>query len=101
MAEPNPPLSSRVADLLETIAHRARELTVDRAATGITWVAVGLVLLVAGAIAVFWLLIGIFRAAGALIGVEEAYAVVGLILLVAGAFIWSRRYPQDRSSEQE
>ncbi len=101
MAEPNPPLSSRAADLLETVAHRVRELTVDKVATGITWVAAGLVLLVAGTLAVFWLLIGIFRAAGTLIGTEAAYAVVGLILLVIGAFLWSRRYPKDRASQQE
>lgn len=101
MAEPNPPLSTRVADLLELLANRIRELSVDKAAMGITWAAVGLILLVAGIVAIFWLLVGIFRALGTLIGTETAYAVVGLILILAGAFVWSRRYPQDRPSQQE
>lgn len=101
MAEPNPPLSARVADFLELIANRIRELSVDRAATGITWAAIGIILVVATVMAVFWLLVGIFRALGTLIGTETAYAVVGLILILVGAFIWSRRFPQDRTSQQE
>jgi len=101
MPEPNPPLSVRVADFLEMFANRIREMSVDRAAMGITWAAVGLILLVTAIMAIFWLLVGIFRALGTLMGTETAYAVVGLILIVAGAFLWSRRYPQDRASKQE
>lgn len=101
MADTNPPLSSRVADFLEMVANRIREMSVDRAANGITWVAVGIILAVAVFMAVFWLLVGIFRALGTLIGTETAYAVVGLILILVGAFVWSRRYPQDRRQQQE
>ncbi|MCZ7534407.1 MAG: hypothetical protein M5U23_13600 [Acidimicrobiia bacterium] len=96
MAETNQPLSARIADLLELIATKVRELTVDRAAVAITWTAVGLILFAAIAMAVFWLLVGIFRALGALMGTEVAYAVVGAILTLAGAIVWIRRYPQDR-----
>jgi len=101
MADTNPPLSSRVADFLEMVANRIRELSVDRAAIGITWASIGIILAVGVFMAVFWLLVGIFRALGTLIGTETAYAVVGLILILVGAFVWSRRYPQDRPSEQE
>ncbi|MCL1597581.1 MAG: hypothetical protein M3094_00225 [Actinomycetia bacterium] len=101
MVEPNPPLSARVADFLEMVANRIRELSVDRAATGITWAAIGLIIVVTSVMAVFWLLVGIFRALGTLIGTETAYAAVGLILILVGAFIWSRRFPQDRTSQQE
>ena len=101
MAESNPPLSARIADFLEMVANRIRELSVDRAATGITWAAIGLILVVAGVTAVFWLLVGIFRVLGTLIGTETAYAVVGLALILVGAFVWSRRFPQDRTSQQE
>ena len=100
MANPNPPLPVRIADLLETIATRIREMTVDRAATGVTSVAIGVIALFAGLIAVFWLLIGIFRILGELMGTETAYAVVGLLLILAGALVWSRRYPQDRQQDQ-
>jgi uncharacterized membrane protein len=101
MAESNPPFSARIADFLETLANKIRELSVDRAATGITWAAIGLILLVTGVIVVFWLLVGIFRALGTLIGTETAYAVVGLVLILVGAFVWSRRFPQDQTSQQE
>ncbi len=101
MVEPSPPLSARIADFLEMVASRIRELSVDRAATGITWAAIGLILVVTSVMAIFWLLVGIFRALGTLIGTETAYVAVGLILILVGAFIWSRRFPQDRDSQQE
>lgn len=101
MSEENPPISARVADGLEQVAAKIRELTVDRAAVTVTWAAVGIVLVVAVITAIYWLLVGIFRALGTLMGVETAYAVVGLILILVGALVWSRRYPQDRPSRQE
>lgn len=101
MSDQNPPLSARVADGLEQVATKIRELSVDRAALAITWAAVGVILVVAAVMAVVWLLVGIFRALGTLMGTETAYAVVGLVLILVGAFVWSRRYPQDRPSQQE
>jgi uncharacterized membrane protein len=101
MPEQNTSLSARVADGLEQVATKVRELSVDRAAVAITWAAVGVILLVAGVTALIWLLVGIFRALGTLMGTETAYAVVGLVLILVGAFVWSRRYPQDRPPQQE
>ncbi len=100
MPEPTPPLSARVANLLEDLATRIREMTVDRVAVGVTWAAIAIVLLTAICMAVFWLLVGIFRALGTLMGVEVAYAVVGLLLVVGGAILWIRRYPQDRNNQE-
>ena len=99
MPDSNPPLSARVADFLEMIASKVRELTVDKVATGITATAIGIIALFAGVMAVFWLLVGIFRILGTLMGTETAYAVVGLLLILIGAFVWSRRYPQDRTKD--
>ncbi len=105
MADSHQPLSARVADLLETVATRVRETSVDKAASGITWAAIGLIAVFLGATAVLWLLVGIFRILGTLMGTETAYAVVGLLLILVGALVWSRRYPQDRkrnsTSQQE
>lgn len=101
MADSKQPLSGRIADLLEIIATKVRSLTIDRAAVAITWMAVALILFVGLSMAVFWLLVGIFRALGALMGTETAYAVVGAVLVVAGAIVWIRRYPQDRKTPQE
>lgn len=102
MADSTPPLSARIADLLEMIATKVREMSVDRAAVAITWTAVALLLITAGFMAIFWLLVGIFRALEALMGdIETAYVVVGIILIIAGAFVWIRRYPQDREPREE
>ena len=102
MADPTAPLSTRIADLLEMIATKVREMTVDRAAVAITWTAVALILVVAGFMAIFWLLVGIFRALGTLMGdIETAYVVVGMIFIIAGAIVWIRRYPQDRKPREE
>jgi hypothetical protein len=99
MADSNPPLSVRIADTLETVATRIREMTVDRAATGVTSTSIGIIAVVAGFMAVFWLLVGIFRILGTLMGTETAYAVVGLVLILVGAILWSRRYPQDKTQD--
>ena len=101
MPEQKQSIPVRVADGLEQLATKIRELSVDRAAVAITWAAVGVILIVAAITAIVWLLVGIFRALGTLMGTETAYAVVGLILILVGAFVWSRRYPQDRPSQQE
>jgi len=102
MSEPNPSIPVRVADGLEQLAAKVREMTVDRAAVAVTWAAVGVIALVAAVTAIVWLLVGIFRALGTLMGnTETAYAVVGLILILVGAFVWSRRYPQDKPTQQE
>lgn len=101
MPEQIPPISTRIADGLEQAATKIRELSVDRVAKAITWVAVGLMLLTAAITAGIWILIGIFRALGTLMGVETAYAVTGSALVLVGAFVWSRRYPQDKHSQQE
>ena len=99
MADSNSSLSARIADTLETVATRIREMTVDRAATGITSTSIGVIAVVAGLMAIFWLLVGIFRILGTLMGTETAYAVVGLILILVGAILWSRRYPQDNTQD--
>lgn len=101
MPEQNQSIPVRVADGLEQLATKIRELTVDRAAVAVTWAAVAVILIAAAMTAIIWLLVGIFRALGTLMGTETAYAVVGLILILVGAFVWSRRYPQDKPSQQE
>ncbi len=100
MPQSQTPLSARIADYLELIAVKIREMTVDRAATAVTWTAIAVILVTGAFMAVFWLLVGIFRALGTLIGTETAYAVVGVVLIIIGAFVWSRRYPQDQTPQE-
>lgn len=100
MAESNAPLSVRIADFLEQIAAKIRSLSVDRAANGITWAAIAVLLITGAILAIIWLLVGIFRILGTLMGTETAYAVVGLVLILIGAILWARRYPQDRTPQE-
>jgi hypothetical protein len=100
MPQSQTPLPARIADYLELIAAKIREMTVDRAATAVTWMAIAVILVIGAIMAVFWLLVGIFRALGTLIGTETAYAVVGVVLIIIGAFVWWRRYPQDRTPQE-
>ena len=92
---------TKVADFLVTLATKIRSLTVDRASLAITWMAFGLVLTMVAFLVVLWLFVSFFRALGALIGVELAYALVGGILVIVGVLLWSRRFPKDTNTEQE
>ncbi len=87
--------ATQLASFLEELAAKIRRMTVDRVADAVTWTALGLVVATLAFLIVLWVIVGLFRALGALIGMEVAYAVVGGIFVVAGAFIWSKRFPAD------
>ncbi|HUG75256.1 MAG TPA: hypothetical protein VMM81_06225 [Acidimicrobiia bacterium] len=90
---------TRIADLFESFTTRVRAMTVDRAARGIKWVALGLVALTAVSLALIFLFVGAFRIAGELAakvcdcdqGIEIAYGVIGGLFLLLALFLWSRR----------
>ncbi len=91
---------AEIADWLEASAARIRSLTVDRAENAVTWTALGVLLASIAILGVIWLLVGLFRAFGALVGQEVAYAITGGILIVAGALMWMRRFPDDETGEE-
>jgi hypothetical protein len=93
-------LPAQIADLLEDIAGKIRSMTVDRAENAITWTALGLILFMIGILGVIWLLVGLFRAFGELVGQEVAYAITGGILIVVGALVWMRRFPGDDTGQE-
>lgn len=84
---------SQIADFLEQLAVKIRSMTVDRAENAVTWTALGVVLAMVGFLVVLWLLVAYFRALGALVGQEIAYAITGGILIIVGALLWIRRFP--------
>lgn len=86
---------TRIADFLEELATKIRSMTVDRAEKAVTWTALGVVLFMVGLLIVSWLLVALFRALGALVGQEVAYAITGGILIIVGALLWIRRFPDD------
>ncbi len=85
---------AKIADLLESVATRVRSMTVDRLAGAARWTAVGLVLATMGLLAALFLVFGLFRLIGELIGFELTYAVLGGLFLIAGMLLWSKRTPK-------
>ncbi|NNC93761.1 MAG: hypothetical protein HKN80_14860 [Acidimicrobiia bacterium] len=81
----------KLADLLESVAGKARALTVDRVAQWTKMAALGLVVATLGLLALLLLIIGLFRLISSLVGVTPTYAILGGIFLVAGAFLWVER----------
>lgn len=90
---------TKIADFLESTTARIRSLTVDRAARALTVMALGLLIVTLGGLALVFFLVGLMRIVGELVhkvcdcelAMEIAYAIVGGIFLAAGAFVWSRR----------
>lgn len=92
---------AKIADFLENTAHKIRAMTVDKVRGAAKWTALGLILAVLGVLLVLFLLIGIFRVLGELIGVKPAYAVMGGLFILTGAFLWSKRIPKASSKATE
>lgn len=90
---------TRVADFLESLATRIRELTVDRVARVIKFVTLGLLAITLVTIAFIFLLVGIFRILEELIfkacdcsqAMEISYGAVAGLFVLVGALLWSRR----------
>ena len=85
---------AKIADLLESVATRVRAMTVDRIAGFAKWTAVGIVLALMGLLVIIFLLVGLFRLLGELIGFELSYAIFGGLFVIAGMFLWSKRRPK-------
>jgi hypothetical protein len=99
MPERDRDYAAEIADFIEAIALKIRSLTVEPAEDAITWTAFGVVMATLGALAVIWLLVAFFRAFGALVGQEVAYAITGGILIVVGALLWMRRFSDEDGQE--
>jgi len=99
---------TRIADFLESVATRIRALTVDRLASVIKYVTLGLVAATLVAIAFIFLLVGIFRIVEELVfkacdctqAMEISYGAIGGLFLIAGALLWSRR-ARSKSKDSE
>jgi hypothetical protein len=99
---PEDDFPTRIADMLEQFATKARALTTDRVAGYVLWAALGLVLGLLGLLIVIFLLVALFRlidsGLGDLLGSDVwgnvlAYVVFGGLFLGGGAFLWSKRHP--------
>ncbi len=82
---------TRIAELLESVAARVRAMTVDRIAKAVRWLAATPLLLALVLVALIFLLIGLYRIVGEIVGVKVAYAGTAGLLLAGAAFLWSKR----------
>lgn len=83
--------AARFADLLEGAAARARALTVDRLARGITGVALGIGAAALAAAALIFLFTAVFRLLAEGVGATAAYAVLGALFMAAGWLVLRSR----------
>ena len=91
---------TKIADMLESSALKVRSLTVDRVARIAKWAALGMVIAVLVLIGIFFILIGLFRILGELMGTRTTYAVVGGLFVLAGAFLWSKRTAKPKEEDE-
>lgn len=92
---------TKIADTLEGVALKIRAMTVDRVRGVAKWAALGLLIATLVGLAVIFLLIGVFRLLGELIGVRATYAALGGLFVVAGAFLWGMRIPKKPKEASE
>lgn len=89
--------AARFADLLEQVATRVREMTVDRIARAIKLTGLGILaaaLALTAVVFLVWTLFGILEIPLTTAG---AFAVFGVVLAVTGGIMWFRR-SRDESS---
>lgn len=83
--------AARFADLLEQVAIRVREMTVDRIARVIKLTGLGILAAALALTAVVFLVWTIFGILEIPLTTAGAFAVFGVVLAVAGSIMWFRR----------
>ena len=99
MAESEEDFPVKIADALESVANKARSLTVDKAEKAGKWIAAGPLLTMLVIIAVIFLLIGLSRLLGEVVGTEIAYAIIGGLFAVAALLLWRQRNPKENADD--
>ncbi len=83
--------AARFADLLEQVATRVREMTVDRVRTAVTLTGLGILAATLGLMTVVFLIWAIFGALEIPLTTAGAFAVFGVVLLGGGGYMWFKR----------
>lgn len=87
--------ATKFADLLEQVAKRIKEMTVDRVDKAITLTGLGILTGSLGFIALIFLLWTIFGALEIPLTTAGAFGVLGALLLGAGTFMWFKRSDEE------
>lgn len=83
--------AARFADLLEQVALKVRELTIDRVARIIKLTGLGILAGTLGFTALIFLLWAMFGALEIPLTTAGAFAVIAIPLIAGGAYLWFKR----------
>ena len=83
--------ATKFADLLEQVATKVREMTVDRVRTAVTLTGLGILAASLGLMTAIFLVWAIFGALEIPLTTAGAFAVFGVVLLGGGGFMWFKR----------
>ncbi len=91
--------AARFADLLEQVATKVREMTVDRIARVIKLTGLGILAAALALTAVVFLVWTIFGILEIPLTTAGAFAVFGVVLAVAGGIMWFRRARDESTND--
>ena len=83
--------AAKFADLLEQVATKVREMTVDRVRTAVTLTGLGILAAALGLMTLVFLVWAIFGALEIPLTTAGAFAVFGVVLLGGGGYMWFKR----------
>lgn len=83
--------ATKFADLLEQVALKVKELTIDRVARAIKLTRLGILAFSMAFTALMFLLWAIFGALEIALTTAGAFALVGALLIGAGGYLWFKR----------
>lgn len=83
--------AAKFADLLEQVATKVREMTVDRVRTAVTLTGLGILAAALGLMTVVFLVWAIFGALEIPLTTAGAFGIFGVILLGGGGYMWFKR----------
>ena len=91
--------AARFADLLEQVATKVREMTVDRIARAIKLTGLGILAAALALTAVVFLVWTIFGILEIPLKTAGAFAVFGVVLAAAGGIMWFRRSRDESTND--
>ena len=93
--------AAKFADLLELVATRVRELTVDRITKAIHLGGLGILAATLAFVGMAYLIYAIFGALEIPLTTAGAWAVFGTVLAVTGTVLWLQRIKTEAAKEPE
>ncbi|MDH3425038.1 MAG: hypothetical protein OEM22_00035 [Acidimicrobiia bacterium] len=96
---PEQDFPTKIADSIEMAAGKVRALTIDRVDGAAKWAALAVILFVLAIVVFVFLVIGLLRLGGEVVGTEWSYVILGGLFVLGGALVWRLRnkVPQEES----